>query len=126
MLVIWALRRLRQEDHQFKAILGYIVRSCLEIPKKKNNNNNKRNDMSPPFASGWHFLGPRLFHKIQGRTLCFGGVLWEQSLQRENPLPRKEPAVYTGDRTQRRQGGCNPTTCLSQQSLEGAGAMSPY
>jgi hypothetical protein len=34
MLVIWALRRLRQEDHQFKAILGYIVRSCLEIPKK--------------------------------------------------------------------------------------------
>lgn len=48
------------------------------------------------------FFGPRLFHEIQGGALCFGGILWEQSLQRENPLPGEESAVCPGDRTQRR------------------------
>ena len=67
-----------------------------------------------PFASGWHLLGPRLFHKIQGGALCVGGVLWEQSLQRENPLPGEESAVCPGDRAQRRRGGYNPMTSLFQ------------
>jgi hypothetical protein len=31
MLVLPALRRLRQEDHKFKTILGYIVRPNLTI-----------------------------------------------------------------------------------------------
>jgi hypothetical protein len=30
-----ALRRLRQEDLQFKDSLGYIVRPCLQKKKKK-------------------------------------------------------------------------------------------
>jgi hypothetical protein len=30
MPVILALQRLRQEDQEFKTILGYVVRSCLE------------------------------------------------------------------------------------------------
>jgi hypothetical protein len=30
MLVILALRRLRQEDHKFKASLGYLVSPCLK------------------------------------------------------------------------------------------------
>lgn len=64
-------------------------------------------------SSGWYLLGPRLFHKIQGRTLCFGGVLWEQSLQCENSLSGEQSAVCPGDRTQRKWGGCNPTTSLS-------------
>jgi hypothetical protein len=34
--VIPALGRLRQEEHKFKARLGYIVRSCLKQLKKNN------------------------------------------------------------------------------------------
>jgi hypothetical protein len=34
--VILALRKLRQEDCKFKAVVGYVVRPCL------NNNNNKK------------------------------------------------------------------------------------
>jgi hypothetical protein len=30
MPIIPALRRLRQEDHEFKAILGYTERFCLK------------------------------------------------------------------------------------------------
>jgi len=30
-----ALGRLRQEDHSFKANLGYILRPCFKRPKKK-------------------------------------------------------------------------------------------
>jgi hypothetical protein len=30
-----ALRRQRQEDHKFKAILGYIEKPCLKKKKKK-------------------------------------------------------------------------------------------
>jgi hypothetical protein len=40
-----ALRRLRQEDLNFEAILGYIERSCLkkvnQNKPKENNNNDK-------------------------------------------------------------------------------------
>jgi hypothetical protein len=36
--VISALGRLRQEDHKFKASLGYIVRSWLKKKKKKTSN----------------------------------------------------------------------------------------
>jgi hypothetical protein len=36
-----ALRRLRQEDHELKAILGYTVRSCLKQRNKQTNNNKK-------------------------------------------------------------------------------------
>jgi hypothetical protein len=41
MPIISALRRLRQEDHEFKTSLGYTVRPCLytlplpPTPKKK-------------------------------------------------------------------------------------------
>jgi hypothetical protein len=35
MPVIPALRKLRQEDLEFKASLGYTVRPCPPAPKKK-------------------------------------------------------------------------------------------
>lgn len=59
-----------------------------------------------PFASGWHVLGPRLFHQVPGRALRAGGVSREQGLQCEDPLPGEESAVCPGDRTPRRRGGC--------------------
>jgi hypothetical protein len=34
MPVIPALRRLRQEDHEFKTSLGYIARPCLKIKEE--------------------------------------------------------------------------------------------
>jgi hypothetical protein len=34
MPVIPALRRLRQEDLEFKAMLGYVLRLCLKIKQK--------------------------------------------------------------------------------------------
>jgi hypothetical protein len=37
MPVIPRLRRLRQEDHEFKANLGYIVTTCSERKRKKKN-----------------------------------------------------------------------------------------
>jgi hypothetical protein len=33
MPVITALRRLRQEEHEFKSSLGYLARSCLKKQK---------------------------------------------------------------------------------------------
>jgi hypothetical protein len=33
--VISTLRRLRQEDHNFKAILGYITKPCFKNTKEK-------------------------------------------------------------------------------------------
>jgi hypothetical protein len=35
MPIVPTLRRLRQEDREFEASLGYIVRHCLKIEKKK-------------------------------------------------------------------------------------------
>jgi hypothetical protein len=35
MPVIPAFKRLRQEDHEFKGILGYIVRSCVQKKTKQ-------------------------------------------------------------------------------------------
>jgi hypothetical protein len=39
ILIISALRRLRQKDHGFKAIMGYTARFCLTKPKKKTTQN---------------------------------------------------------------------------------------
>lgn len=87
-----------------------------------------------PFASGWHVLGPRLFHQVPGRALRAGGVSREQGLQCEDPLPGEESAVCPGDRTPRRRGGCNPTASLFQWlpkdkdrgALGDAGQVTPY
>jgi hypothetical protein len=45
MLVIPALERLRQEDHQCKVILGYIV--SLYLKTKQMNNHKNHRDNSP-------------------------------------------------------------------------------
>jgi hypothetical protein len=37
-IVIPALGRLRQEEHEFDANLGYIVKPCLKKPKEKKSN----------------------------------------------------------------------------------------
>jgi hypothetical protein len=35
--VILAFRRLKQEDHELEAILGYVARFCLKNKQKKQN-----------------------------------------------------------------------------------------
>jgi hypothetical protein len=42
MPVSLALRRLRQEDHEFQASLGYIARPCLKQTKQNKQINNKK------------------------------------------------------------------------------------
>jgi hypothetical protein len=44
--VIPAFGRLRQEDLEFKANVGYIVSPCLKKPKKKNPKAEKRRELS--------------------------------------------------------------------------------
>jgi hypothetical protein len=49
--VIPALRRLRQEDLELDACLGYIARP-YQKPKQNNNNKNKNNNSRKPSGQG--------------------------------------------------------------------------
>jgi hypothetical protein len=53
MPVVPALRRLRQEDHEFEASLGSLARSCLKTKTKRQNYRDSKNTSGNQEFEDW-------------------------------------------------------------------------